>query len=63
MCLKSLIFAINFDAVVLGAVVVKWVRHISLNTRVMRSNHASVTAGGVPVSSASSRWDRLRQNG
>ena len=30
---------------------------------VMRSNPASVTVGGFPVSSASSRWDRLRQNG
>ena len=45
------------------ASVCEWVRHMSLNTRVMRSNPASVTAGGVPVSSASSRWDRLRRNG
>ena len=35
----------------------------SLNTRLLRMNPASITAGVVPVSSASSRWDRLRQNG
>ena len=46
-----------------NAYVERPVRHMSLNTRVMRSNPASVMVGAVPVSSASSRWDRLRQNG
>ena len=40
-----------------------WGRPMSLTTRVMRSNPTSVTVEGVPVSSASSRWDRLRRNG
>ena len=44
-----------------GSVAAKWFSMCYI--RLLRTNPASITAGGVPVSSASSRWDRLRQNG
>ena len=52
----------NRDVILNRAAVTEMVRHTSLKTRVMRSDPTLVTVGGVPMLSASSRWEWLWRN-